>query len=1195
MSPVKAKKKLNFTGDKNSDPSVPQTSFFPKCYMSIHKQNPKESKAAPKQAPKDALFQRNGSQVTKKTKKAEIPFKGLGPIKTSSPIALETEMDESGDGFKPLANPILFGDEDEEPITGDMSHESCTQRSEPVKLPVLSSWKQAPAPVAPPPVDLEEEFMILENEAPVLIFIPRKGGASTSKQVLSGNSVKVNDLSEPLSTNELSKRDVETAAQQDAVSERNQELVKHGKQILRGKSGKRSKSTNKECVTRAEVEEAADPVSDDLPDGVQSEQRHQTVSAGVHKSTTKTAAETVPKLTESLEPESKDPPGTSCDISPDNLLSSKRSRKPPGEWWLTCENECTAAPRPKQVPASKTKLKTSEKPVPRETAGVESGETHSLRAAQRSQKKHRTHIMSESAENGMKTGTERSGRKANTVPSQPQEEEEAFGKENHLEASPERRSPLRQQGVRTDSIPGKRQRKAPNCWEVTQSKEAQDEPLPPHSPDPKLSKCTPKKQTQTSNKDRNVLRSKPQTKNTKASRQKRLPAETAESATKSRKLGRRNLLHSLEDQSDHSSETAAHNDLPQARTSSPCKISNFSWKQAPAPVAPPPVDLEEEFMILENEAPVLIFIPRKGGASTSKQVLSGNSVKVNDLSEPLSTNELSKRDVETAAQQDDVSERNQELVKHGKQILRGKSGKRSKSTNKECVTRAEVEEAADPVSDDLPDGVQSEQRHQTVSAGVNKSTTKTAAETVPKLTESLEPESKDPPGTSCDISPDNLLSSKRSRKPPGEWWLTCENECTAAPRPKQVPASKTKLKTSEKPVPLETAGVETDETHSLRAAQRSQKKHRTHIMSESAENGMKTGTERSGRKANTVPSQPQEEEEAFGKENHLEASPERRSPLRQQGVRTAVYARDAASAKKRTTADASVPDSIPGKRQRKAPNCWEVTQSKEAQDEPLPPHSPDPKLSKSESATKSRKLGRRNLLHSLEDQSDHSSETAAHNDLPQARSSATRDAPVDLSAPRNRYSGRLHMLSNVSGPSSLTDLQRYQQDGCDSDRSPSRFMRESSRVLMRCELCGPPLQPSVLEDEDWNNLQMWFAHLWPPAFKSKHVISPDDFHWHSHEGRAMGHMVDVQSSSFSHGKILLGSYMKKPPQVDLETISIFSVISSCVRVDVEGVKTIYNSGGVFMIPSGQMYSIHNLCQEPAVLIYCRTQNTDSFS
>lgn len=34
-------------------------------------------------------------------------------------------------------------------------------------------------------------------------------------------------------------------------------------------------------------------------------------------------------------------------------------------------------------------------------------------------------------------------------------------------------------------------------------------------------------------------------------------------------------------------------------------------------------------------------------------------------------------------------------------------------------------------------------------------------------------------------------------------------------------------------------------------------------------------------------------------------------------------------------------------------------------------------------------------------------------------------------------------------------------------------------------------------------------------------------------------------------------------------IKVFSVISSCVRVDIDGVKSVYNSGQVFMIPSGE--------------------------
>lgn len=63
----------------------------------------------------------------------ESPFKEIVPIKTSSPIALAMERDESVDGVRPVADPLLFGVEDEEPIGGDFSKVSCTQQSEPAK------------------------------------------------------------------------------------------------------------------------------------------------------------------------------------------------------------------------------------------------------------------------------------------------------------------------------------------------------------------------------------------------------------------------------------------------------------------------------------------------------------------------------------------------------------------------------------------------------------------------------------------------------------------------------------------------------------------------------------------------------------------------------------------------------------------------------------------------------------------------------------------------------------------------------------------------------------------------------------------------------------------------------------------------------------------------------------------------------
>ncbi|KAI5617189.1 calponin-likey domain-containing protein [Silurus asotus] len=247
--------------------------------------------------------------------------------------------------------------------------------------------------------------------------------------------------------------------------------------------------------------------------------------------------------------------------------------------------------------------------------------------------------------------------------------------------------------------------------------------------------------------------------------------------------------------------------------------------------------------------------------------------------------------------------------------------------------------------------------------------------------------------------------------------------------------------------------------------------------------------------------------------------------------------------------------------------------------------------------------GRRNLLHSLEDQSEHSSEHLHNDDQQQASGHATFDVCVsgvvpESSALLRKTNTRALSGSNrasdydftyKSGPSSLIELERYEEHD-DVDLPSSRITPETRytpRVLADCDLCGPPLKPIVLDNEDWDNLCVWFTHIWPTTSKDSKGISPDDFHWHCHAGRAMGHMIDLQNNTFSSGKILLGSYMKKPAQLDLNVITVFNVASSCVRVEIDGTQKVYNSGLTFMTPCGQSYSIHNMCQEPAVLWYHR--------
>lgn len=45
--------------------------------------------------------------------------------------------------------------------------------------------------------------------------------------------------------------------------------------------------------------------------------------------------------------------------------------------------------------------------------------------------------------------------------------------------------------------------------------------------------------------------------------------------------------------------------------------------------------------------------------------------------------------------------------------------------------------------------------------------------------------------------------------------------------------------------------------------------------------------------------------------------------------------------------------------------------------------------------------------------------------------------------------------------------------------------RFTPRVLSECDLCGPPLKPIVLDNEDWDNLCIWFTHIWPTTSKGK--------------------------------------------------------------------------------------------------------------
>ncbi|XP_059182708.1 nucleolar and coiled-body phosphoprotein 1 isoform X2 [Centropristis striata] len=173
-------------------------------------------------------------------------------------------------------------------------------------------------------------------------------------------------------------------------------------------------------------------------------------------------------------------------------------------------------------------------------------------------------------------------------------------------------------------------------------------------------------------------------------------------------------------------------------------------------------------------------------------------------------------------------------------------------------------------------------------------------------------------------------------------------------------------------------------------------------------------------------------------------------------------------------------------------------------------------------------------------------------------------------------------LKLFSGPSSMIELQQYEEDE-DLIPPPSR----SPAALSLSDLCAPPLEPLVLQPKDKASLREWLNSLWPPSADKRAEITPDQFDWYFHQGRAIGFQVDLNCGSFCNGKILLGSYMKKPLWVDHSATTVFNLLTSTVSVSIDSKKSSFNPGQSFMVPCGHAYSIQNISSQPAVLCFTR--------
>ncbi|XP_062377346.1 muscle M-line assembly protein unc-89 isoform X3 [Sardina pilchardus] len=176
-----------------------------------------------------------------------------------------------------------------------------------------------------------------------------------------------------------------------------------------------------------------------------------------------------------------------------------------------------------------------------------------------------------------------------------------------------------------------------------------------------------------------------------------------------------------------------------------------------------------------------------------------------------------------------------------------------------------------------------------------------------------------------------------------------------------------------------------------------------------------------------------------------------------------------------------------------------------------------------------------------------------------------------------------------SGPSSMIQLQSYEEE--EEEEEEERNLSRTLLVPMALsegDICGPQLRPLTLMPDDWKNLTYWLREVWRTNVKSNgQLVTADHFHWYTHEGRALGHKFDLVCNSYANGKILLGSYMHKPAQVDQHTTTVFNVYTSSVRVQIKDLKSEYIPGQAFVVPRGQSYSIHNLTPVPAILWYHR--------
>ncbi|KAJ8375018.1 hypothetical protein SKAU_G00055980 [Synaphobranchus kaupii] len=207
----------------------------------------------------------------------------------------------------------------------------------------------------------------------------------------------------------------------------------------------------------------------------------------------------------------------------------------------------------------------------------------------------------------------------------------------------------------------------------------------------------------------------------------------------------------------------------------------------------------------------------------------------------------------------------------------------------------------------------------------------------------------------------------------------------------------------------------------------------------------------------------------------------------------------------------------------------------------------------------------------------------------QSAKSQSRATYVKQSGTRNinADNGRVHKFDQLQFE---VDVCKGFKSGLSSrievDEKTMPSSQNIPHVLSEIQMCGPPLRSIALQVEDREILVQWMKNVWPSPDGAE-IITPEHFQWYAYRGKAMGYRTDLLYETFSNGKILLGSYMNKPLQVDNNAIYIYNILTSTLCVTIDGEKTDLSCGETFMVPCGHAYGMRNLTAEPAVLLFHR--------